>query len=266
MTPCFAFLCSDPALLDIAITPFKDALRVADGAPSGWGVAYYQAGQPLLHKQPRAAAAPFDIVDATHDLKTPLFLGQIREAWDLPNRNENTPPFRFRRWTFTLSGTPPHMDAVRDEVNEAIPKFIQRNIRGRTNAEIIFHLLLAFLNDAGKLDDPRTEGAPIARALTSTLSYVDRLVGDAWPYCCAITNGHTLAATHRDHPMHIKKSQPYIHVGVGPDDKPLSYPHLHALAILGSTPPEGDGWERVDGGTVLTTNLDLDINLSTPAS
>lgn len=265
MITSFAFVCSDSALLKIAIAPFAPSLVTA-GAPQGWGMAYYQTGQPLLRKQPRAVAEPLDLAAAASDIKTSMLLGQVREPSDAPNLNENTPPFRFRHWTFTLLGAPSFPGDVREQLDGAIPDFIRRNIRGRTSAEVVFHLFLAFLNDAGKLDDLRAPAPNVARALGSTLAYIDSLVGAEWQYCCMASNGHSLVATHRGLPLHLTRNSSYENVGVGPDDKPLGYPHLRAAMLLGGKGPEGEGWESVDEGVVLMANADLDIELTAPPS
>ncbi|PIE65855.1 MAG: hypothetical protein CSA24_01790 [Deltaproteobacteria bacterium] len=262
--PCFALVCSDSALLDTAIAPFAPSL-LTDG-PQGWGMAYYQNGQPLLRKQPRPTEGPLDLAAAASNLKTSILIGQLREPSDTPNLNENTPPFRFRHWTCSLLGAPKNLGDAQAQVEDAIPDFIRRNIRGQTSGEVLFHLLLAFLNDAGKLDDPRAPAANVARALSSTLAYVDSLVGDDWDYCCIASNGHTLVATHRGLPLHLTRHSSYRNVGTGPDDKPLSYPHLRAAMILGGKMPEGEGWERVAEDVVLMANADLDIELTTPPS
>lgn len=261
MTLCFAFACSDAALLDVALAPFQDQLKVAEGAPAGWGVAYYQAGQPLLHKQPRATKGALDLAAATRDLRTPLLLGQVRAPSEASNLNENTPPFRFRRWTFVLSGTPPGLAAARPEIEEAIPDFIKRNMRGQTEAELLFHLFLAFLNDTGKLDDQRIPGQTVARTLSSSLAYVDRLTGKEWPYCAIASCGEVLAAKQRETPLYLARHSSYDNVGVGLDDKPISYPHLRAALLLGGGAP-GEGWERVNDGSVLITDRNLNIELA----
>jgi hypothetical protein len=262
--PSFAFVCSDSALVDVAIVPFAASLAT-EGAPQGFGMAYYQNAQPLLRKQPRSVDA-LDLASEASDINTSILLGQVREPSDAPNLNENTPPFRFRRWTFTLLGAPADLGVGKEAIHGAIPDFIRRNIRGKTNAEVIFHLLLAFLNDAGKLDDPRAPAPNIARALSSSLAYIDSLIGSSWDYCCMLSNGHSLVATHRGLPLHLTRNSSYDNVGTGPDEKPLSYPHLRAAMLLGGASPVGEGWESVDEGVVLMANADLDIELTAPTS
>lgn len=261
MTLCFAFACSDAALFDIALVPFQDQLKVSTGAPAGWGLAYYQAGQPLLRRQPRPTKGPLDMAAATRDLKTPLVIGQVRAPSEAANLNENTAPFRFRRWTFALSGIPEGIDRARAELEEAIPDFIKRNIRGQTEGELLFHLFLAFLNDTGKLDDPRIPGQTVARTLSSSLAYLDRLTGKDWPYCAIASCGDVLVAKQRKTPLFLARHSSYLNVGTGPDDKPLSYPHLRGTLLLGGGAP-GEGWERVDDGSVLITDRNLNIELA----
>lgn len=261
MTLCFAFACSDAALLDVALAPFQTQLKVESGAPAGWGLAYYQAGQPLLRRQPRPIKGSLDMAEATKDLKTPLIIGQVRAPSSASNLNENTPPFRFRRWTFALSGVPAGIDGARAELEEAIPDFIKRNIRGQTESELLFHLFLAFLNDTGKLDDQRIPGQTVARTLSLSLAYLDRLVGKDWPYCAIASCGDVVVAKQRETPLYLARHSAYLNVGMGPDDKPLSYPHLRGALLLGGGEP-GEGWERVNDGSVLIADRHLNIELA----
>ena len=60
MNYCFAFRSTDSSLLVPALHPFRSVLQVANGAPAGWGLGYYQGGQPLLRKQPKADIVEFE--------------------------------------------------------------------------------------------------------------------------------------------------------------------------------------------------------------
>lgn len=267
MTHCFGFICSDPTLVSVAQRPYEAALT-ADEAPKGWGLAYYQGGQPLMRKQPRGVEGELRFTEQTQGLKAPMMIGQVRDAPEGANLNENTPPFRYRRWTAIFCGQTEMPPKVLEELRSAIPEFMQRNIKGKSQAELLFHLFLAFLNDTGKLDDPRIPAALLARTVRSTFTYLDRVIkaagGETGPYVFMVSNGLLMAADHRGIPLHLARQSNYENVDTTPDERPISYPHLKAVMLLGGKQPETVGWESVDEEAVLVADDDLNIDLHTP--
>jgi len=266
MSLCFAFVSNDPSQTACALSPFKDVLLLPDGAPDGWGMGYYQVGQPLLRKQPRTPPGPLDFVGIASNLRTNLMLGHVRSATTGGQRTENTHPFRYRNWIFCHSGTLDRFDEVREEMLRSVPDFIRRNIRGRTDSEHLFHLFLSFLNDTGRTDDPRIPPDVAARALASTFAYMDRLVvdrgGDPLKGCCVLSNGNVVVGIRRGTPMRVTRHATYVCPGA--DGKPTKVPNLRAVLLMGGTPPELAGWEEVSDGSIVTIDSTLNIDYSNP--
>ena len=266
MSICFGFISNDPSLTACALTPFAEVLTLPDGAPHGWGMGYYQVGQPLLRKQPKTPPGPLDLVGTASNLRTQLILGHVRTATVGGQRTENTHPFRHRNWIFCHSGTLDRFDLVREDMLRSVPDFIRRNIRGKTDSEHLFHLFLSFLNDTGRLDDPRIPPDVAARALASTFAYVDRLVtdrgGEPAQGCCILSNGSIVVGTRRSMPMKVTRQSAYIcH---GPDGKPTRMPNLKAVLLMGGAPPDLQGWEEVADRSIITIDAGLNIDYSTP--
>ena len=88
---------------------------------------------------------------------------------------------------------------------ESTPAFSARNIRGRSPGEQLFHLFLAFLHDAGILDQPTPAPAAVLLALQSSLTFVDRLLtgegGAPLELALAATNGRCFVAASFGYPM-----------------------------------------------------------------
>lgn len=269
MSLCFAFLCNDAGLSTAAQAAFREPLMAEGGARFGWGLAYYQAGQPLLRKKPRGPSTPWDLCSMAADVRSNVMLAHVRGDDVGGLSNENTQPFRFRGWTFVHGGAMPRIAEFRSELLDAIPDFMRRNIRGTTGSELLFHLFLTFLNDMGRIDDPRLEGKTAARALQAALAYLERVAGDAGAqpqgFGCVASNGRMVVAARRQMPMALSRKSSYLNVGRGPDDKPISYPHLKAIAIVGGKEPRGSGWESLDEKAVLVVDSDLNIEYSSPA-
>ncbi|MBW2732334.1 MAG: class II glutamine amidotransferase [Deltaproteobacteria bacterium] len=266
MPHCFGFICNDSTLVSVAQRPYEEALT-SDSAPQGWGLAYYQGGQPLMRKQPRGVEGALSFIEQSKGIKAPMIIGQVRDTPEGRNSNENTPPFRYRRWTATFCGQVDKYDEVLDELRTAIPEFIQRNIKGKSQAELIFHLFLAFLNDTGKRDDPRIPANLLARITHSTFAYLDRVVkkagGEPRPYIFLTSNGLLMAACHREAPLYLARQTNYTDIETGPNERPISYPHLKAVMLLGGKDPEAAGWESIDDSAVVVVDDELSIDLHT---
>jgi glutamine amidotransferase len=189
-----------------------DALRVrARGAPLGWGVGFYQAGEVLMRRRPIDDREEIDLAKLCSDVRADVVLGHVRSATVGTLRTENTHPFRYRQWLFAQTGTAPgastptQVDAIRDRMIASLPEFLRGGIRGETDAEILFHVFLSFLHDAGRLNEQAVEPAAIRDALRSSLAVVDGMsaeVGGApGEINVAVTNGEYLVAVHRAQKM-----------------------------------------------------------------
>jgi predicted glutamine amidotransferase len=263
---CFAFVSNDANLSGCALTAFSDPLMIPGGAPHGWGLGYYQAGQPLLRKQPKPLEEPLDFATRAGQLRTSLVLGHVRDATVGGQRTENTHPFRYRNWIFCHTGTVDRFDGIKDDLLRAIPDFIRRNIRGGTDSEHLFHLFLSFLNDTGRMDDLRVRPEVVAQALASTYAYVDRLVSDRGGTpstgCCLLSNGNIVVGTRRGQDLKLIRNQSFQ--CKGPDGKPINANHLKAVVMMGGTTPNLPGWETIAERAIVTVDSRLNIEYSTP--
>jgi hypothetical protein len=266
MSFCFGFVSNDPSLTACALAPFRDVLVIKGGAPDGWGMGYYQVGQPLLRKQPKTPPGPLDLVRIAGNLRTNLIVGHVRDATVGGQRTENTHPFRLRNWVFCHSGTIDRFPEVKEDMLRSVPDFIRRNIRGRTDSEHLFHLFLSFLNDTGRIDDPRIPPEVAARALASTFAYLDRLVADRGGNppegCCILTNGNIVVGIRRAMPMKVTRQSSFV--CPGPDGKPVPTKNLKAVLLVGGVAPDLPGWEEVADRSIVTIDSTLNIDYSSP--
>ncbi len=264
MSFCFGFISNDAALTHCALGPFERALTLEEGAPNGWGLACYQVGQPLLRKQPKPFPGPMDFTEMAANLRSNLVLGHIRCPTVGGQRTENTHPFRFRNWTFCHVGTVSNFDAVKESLLRALPDHIKRNIRGKTDSEHIFHLFLSFINDTGKLDDPRVPPVEAGKSLLATYSYLGRMLdeaaggGDAPNIgSCMVSNGQFILAARHGEPLSIRRQGAYS----CPDEtgRTVERPHLKTVVLVAGETPAGPGWETVEDGTVVAVDTRLEI-------
>jgi glutamine amidotransferase len=183
-----------------------DALRVrARGQPLGWGVGFYQSGEVLMRRRPIDDHEEIDLAKQCADVRGDIVLGHVRSATVGTLRTENTHPFRYRQWLFAQTGTVAQFDAIRDRLIASVPEFLRGGIRGETDAEILFHVFLSFLHDAGRLNDMVVEAKVVRDALRSSLQVVDGMTAEVGGQPGAInfivTNGEYLVAAHRSNRM-----------------------------------------------------------------
>ena len=155
----------------------------------GFGLGFVQGGDVLLRKRPRAETSEVDLYGLARDTRAEALVGRVGLAPTGPDgsaesktdasvRAEDADPFRFRSWLFgsvsDVSSTA--FEGVRERVLESTPSFLRRNIRGVSMSEHFFHLFLAFLHDAGLLDQPTPPPTAVHVALRNSLAFVDRLL------------------------------------------------------------------------------------------
>jgi hypothetical protein len=179
-----------------------------------------QGGDVLLRKRPRAETSEVDLYGLARDTRADAVVGRVGLAQteggdraagaigtDASVRAEDADPFRFRSWLFgSISDvSQAAFDGIRDRVLESTPSFLRRNIRGLSPSEHIFHLFLAFLHDAGILDQPTPPPTAVHVALRNSLAFVDRLLvqsgSPSLKIALVATNGRCFVATGCAYPM-----------------------------------------------------------------
>jgi hypothetical protein len=150
-----------------------------------------------------------------------------------------------------------------------------RNIRGQTDSEHLFHLLLAFLHDAGKLDDPNVSTALVRDALRATLAMIEKLVGRAeteqMECALAVTNGRILHATRHGAPVYLQKINGITDCPVcretapqfGREPKRIDHEHLRSVLIVAAVdPPPGPPFQEIEDRTLISVSHDLNVDLA----
>ncbi len=185
----------------LELTPSVLTARAPAGEPLGWGIGFYQAGEILLRRRPLDDRAVIDLVEVTRGVRSDLLIGHVRLPTIGGLRTENTHPFRYRQWMLAQTGTIPHFDQLRERMLDSQPEFLRRNVRGDTDTECFFYLVLSFLHDAGHLASDQVAPAHVRQALRSAMSLVDRLTQEAGAPAARgdvlLTDGEHLFAVHR---------------------------------------------------------------------
>ena len=140
--------------------------------PDGWGLAAFGPSGVELHKQPLRAGGDPRFHEVAGSAQAPTLLCHIRKATLGGLAEENCHPFRFGRWVFAHNGTCYGFDGFRERLVAEIRPSLRGQIRGQTDSEVLFLLLLSQL-DAGAVDTDAPIGfdalAIAARAATSRI-------------------------------------------------------------------------------------------------
>ena len=230
MSHLVAYFGNEPENLSCALFLARSALysksaRGGQRANDGFGLGFVQGGDVLLRKRPRAETSEVDLYGLARDTRADAVVGRVgltqpdsggdRPAGSNPDasvRAEDADPFRFRSWLFgsVSDVSQAAFDSVRERVLESTPSFLRRNIRGLSPSEHFFHLFLAFLHDAGILDQPTPPPTAVHVALRNSLAFVDRLLvqsgSPSLKVALVATNGRCFVATGCAYPMR------YLHV------------------------------------------------------
>jgi glutamine amidotransferase len=163
--------------LESASLEVRRSERVAHEGGLSWGVGFYQGGELLLKRRPIDDRARINFADLTREIRADVLVGHIRTATVGALKTENTHPFRYRQWLFAETGTVPKFEVLGSRLRDSLPQFLARDVRGDTDAELVFYLFLSFLHDAGSLNR-EIAPADARSALRSTVALVDRLCAE----------------------------------------------------------------------------------------
>jgi glutamine amidotransferase len=259
----FAYAGNEPERIKCALYPARAALMTDLGNhPDGWGLGFFQGGEVLLQKRPKAQPGQVDFYAQLRELRTDVVVGHVREATvGKAQKLENTHPFRFRSWLFAHSGTVANFDGLRRELLESVPAFLRRNIRGTTDSEHVFHLFLAFLHDGGKLEDPNISTDEARGAMRATVAFVERLAAGAGGGRSELnliaTNGRILLAVRHGRTMGLLRTSGIADCpvcreeGLAADERRVTHDLLRSALVLsdGELPA---GWEALPESSILS--------------
>jgi glutamine amidotransferase len=256
---------------------FSKSLERGDG----WALGFIQGGDVLLQERPRAEAKEVDLYALARELKADAIIARVglaRAGTPAGSKSsENAGPFRFRSWLFGSVGNVPSFALIRERMLEAVPGFLRRNLRGPSAAEHLFHIFLAYLHDAGVLDQPSPDPRRVETALHATLTFTTRLIAEAteghpadhaegqgMELAVVATNGRSLVATVCSHAMQFLRVDgiadcPVCHGRADShrDGRRIAHEQLRAVVIEADPDTQGrPGWRPITEGTALVVGPD----------
>jgi glutamine amidotransferase len=278
MARLFGYFANQSDRIRCALSYEGDAVSAnAAQRADGWGVGSYQTGEVLLRRKPSERRESIHVSELVQGLRTDCALVHLRSATIGARSLENTHPFRYRQWLFAHTGSIPGFAALRPAVLEQVPDFLARSVRGETDSEAFFHLVLGQIHRTGRLDDPELDRASITTAIRDAVVALDALsAGAGQPRAtlnCLLTNSHVLLALRRGLPMTWVRRQGIRDCAVcrrqpdvsGREPRRIDHETLKYVLITSDHSETAPGWYDVPeeaNGAVLGIDRNLDAHVS----
>ncbi|RMG21560.1 MAG: hypothetical protein D6729_00495 [Deltaproteobacteria bacterium] len=249
-----ALLQNDASLLGQTLSRLEPRLRfdLAE-PPDAVGAGYVENNHALLRKRPGSSEAARRPLSLLEGVVSPAIVLQVRRQSRGTYKDENAPPYRFKRWIFAHYGEVARFGDLRPALLDQLPPFLQRAVRGQTDSEHLFALLLAQMKLRGILDATTVRLETLANAAHDTLQTIEALAaevggGGRSTLNLVATNGrYLLAARKGDLPL-------YWTVLEGAE---AGAEHLKAL-VVSSHPEAPEAWTPMGDGEVLVTGRELE--------
>lgn len=110
---------------------------------SGWGLAVYEDGDPVVERQVGPTVEGHVARQRAADRRAKAVLSHVHRGTVGPASEENTQPFVHGPWSFAHCGTIEAFEEIRDRMIDAIHPDYRDRIAGETDSEHLFYLLLS---------------------------------------------------------------------------------------------------------------------------
>ncbi len=270
-----AVLQNDPNLMRCQVRRLDAYVALADPErlPDAYGFGYYKGNDVLLGKRPSGAPGPFTLSQLAGAVDSEALVAHARYATVGTQKDENTHPFRWRRWLFAHDGTVEAFRELKPRLLEALPDHLRRNIEGDTDSEHAFMLFLKHMRETGRIEDLDVEASVIGKALAQTVRDLEtwsREVGATRPSGLnfVATNGRSLAATRRNRPLHyalLEGILPCPREGIEAstaESDPRLRPHRMVKAVCFATRLlQPNGFIEVPDASVVSVSRSLQVSI-----
>ncbi len=151
----FGFSAARPAAVQRSLLDEPNALRIqSQEHPDGWGIGYYPEGaaHPSVLRSLNCAFADAEFAESAAHVSARTVIAHVRKASCGPIALDNTHPFHHEHWLFAHNGTVSQFEAVRAQLEAEIDADLRGLLRGQTDSERLFYLVLTRLRARRALD------------------------------------------------------------------------------------------------------------------
>jgi hypothetical protein len=254
-----AILINDPLLMPCVAAHVTSAVELlAPEEAAAVGVGRFERGDPLVAK----VRPPL-----SHEIQGVLrrTLGRLALVSSIACPSTtlhpyDLQPFRYRNWLFSMAGAIRTLGRPLD-TQLAIPSYIEKNIRGATAGEVLFHQFLAYLHRQGLLAGERLDMTPLRKALASALSHAGVWFGDeSANNSMFLSDGRVLLGAALERPvyvMNVEGIEGCMNCGGDVDGNPISHPHVRGVITMDTDGLPSEQWQTVDPGRTFHVDRDL---------
>ncbi len=251
----YGFRATEPTKVECTLVHAQNALMVQSRGDleglthgHGWGVATYEDSEPNLERQAWAAYHGEHFRRAAARVNACTVLAHVRRATVGPPALENTHPFAWKNWAFAHNGTVPRFGELRGRMLDAMTPEHRAAIRGATDSEHVFHLLLSRLERT----PDRTLIETVRAAVRQIVSWCLEVDTEApIGLNVLLTDGKLLIGTRWGRTLY------YVERHAIRDCEVCGFPHVrhtpgqpyHAV-ILASEPISDESWQEVPDRSV----------------
>jgi predicted glutamine amidotransferase len=146
--------------------------------PDGWGLAYYIADTPHIMKSTVTAESDDLFRHLSGIVTSQTVLAHIRKATHGKLTILNTHPFQYGRWTFAHNGNIKGFDHVKKLLIAEISPDLQPYYLGETDSEIIFLILLSYINKQINIHEHHPNLTIVMDCIASAVQKICSIVGE----------------------------------------------------------------------------------------
>jgi glutamine amidotransferase len=234
-----------------------------EGRRGAWGLGFYQGDEVLHKKQPSPDGAPIDWTSIAENVRTDCAIAHLRQATVGGFSVDNTHPFRLRQWLFAHVGTIACFDEIREELLKGLPDFLRRNIRGTSDSELFFHLILAGLHAQNQLESAQPTDTVVQRAIHDAIRAVDTKVPTGHPPSMLnllLSNGRAMFALRRGGAFGYVERTGVTDPVEPVDDRPRpGSPLLRYVMLVSGGPQTPEGYADIPEAHLAAVGHDLDV-------
>ncbi len=261
MARLFGFIGNRPELGTKVLERYAKELSVTPEPPEaiGWGLGFYQFGEVLLRRRHLEAQATIDPGTMSADVAAEVLIGHVRRPTVGNLRTENTHPFRYKEWLFAQIGTPAAFADLRPQLLATLPPFLRSNVRGDTDSEVLFHLILSCLHEVNHIDTLHVRANVAAAALRKALAQVNEVCSErdvpSYSGDMLLTNGEQILAVHQSGLMayRLVNTADDVESFLKMDSERVPNPALAHCTVIASEVAElPQNWVRVPSGSLVT--------------
>jgi glutamine amidotransferase len=227
----------------------------------GWGIGYCAAGKIRRLRSTRPASRDPRYARVVDMIRASVVVAHVRDASMGPVTIQNSHPFRHGRWLFAHNGTMAGFPAVRRQIRAAIPGDLRSRIRGQTDSEHAFYLLLGNLRTiTGNISAPCPPDA-VCQAMSQSIRFLQplcRQANEPSHFNFVLTDGEMLAASRWGHTLSFVERP--TRNGILPDRPARPSSGYRAVAVA-SEPTTAEHWTAVPERSILCVSHDVTASI-----